>query len=169
MENEIEKMGYESLNGRKNGCLIWTIVGLVIIILGLCTIGYLGTDKVTSYFKDSKSEKVECYEDENLFPTEKEPTVQDIIEQRTSTKMERRIDSVYMAIPDFELAAILMNIGTTSTKEAIVYEYELHRKLYEDVKLGAEIQKKIIQRHDTVIPKDSILILRQIYFENYVL
>lgn len=30
------------------------------------------------------------------------------------------------------------------------------RKSYEDVRLGREIQTKIIQRNDTLIPKDSI-------------
>jgi hypothetical protein len=155
MANEIEN--YEPPNRGGRGCLIGTVIGLVIIILALCTIGFIGTDKITSYFTEKEAVETTVPESDNIDNVvEPEITITDILEARAALREERRIDSVFMAIPDFELAAILMNIGVGSTKADIVYEYELHRKSYEDVKLGREIQTKIIQRNDTLIPKDSI-------------
>lgn len=155
MANEIEN--YEPPNRGGRGCLIGTVIGLVIIILALCTIGFIGTDKITSYFTEKEAVETTVPESDNIDNVvEPEITITGILEARAVLREERRIDSVFMAIPDFELAAILMNIGVGSTKADIVYEYELHRKSYEDVKLGREIQTKIIQRNDTLIPKDSI-------------
>lgn len=155
MANELEN--YEPPNRGGKGCLIGTVIGLVIIILAMCTIGFIGTDKVASYFTDKKTVET-VSESDNVDDVTIEPkiTITDILEARAALREERRIDSVFMAIPDFELAAILMNIGVGSTKADIVYEYELHKKSYEDVRLGREIQTKIIQRNDTLIPKDSI-------------
>ena len=155
MANELEN--YEPPNRGGKGCLIGTVIGLVIIILAMCTIGFIGTDKVASYFTDKKTvETVSESDNVDDVTIEPEITITDILEARAALREERRIDSVFMAIPDFELAAILMNIGVGSTKADIVYEYELHKKSYEDVRLGREIQTKIIQRNDTLIPKDSI-------------
>ena len=156
MANEIEN--YEPPNRGGRGCLIGTVIGLVIIILALCTIGFIGTDKITSYFTEKEAVETTVSESDNVDDVTIEPeiTITDILEARAALRKERRIDSVFMAIPDFELAAILMNIGVGSTKADIVYEYELHKKSYEDVRLGREIQTKIIQRNDTLIPKDSI-------------
>lgn len=155
MANELEN--YEPPNRGGRGCLIGTVIGLVIIILAMCAIGFIGTDKVASYFTDKETVGT-ISESDNVDDVTIEPeiTITDILEARAALREERRIDSVFMAIPDFELAAILMNIGVGSTKADIVYEYELHKKSYEDVRLGREIQTKIIQRNDTLIPKDSI-------------
>lgn len=155
MANELEN--YEPPNRGGRGCLIGTVIGLVIIILTMCAIGLIGTDKVASYFTDKETVET-VSESDNVDNAVVEPkiTITDILEARAALREERRIDSVFMAIPDFELAAILMNIGISSTKADIVYEYELHKKSYEDVRLGREIQTKIIQRNDTLIPKDSI-------------
>lgn len=156
MANELET--YEPPNKGGRGCLIGTVVGLVIIILAMCAIGFIGTDKVASYFTDKETVVSTVPESDNVNDVTIKPeiTITDILEARAALREERRIDSVFMAIPDFELAAILMNIGVGSTKADIVYEYELHKKSYEDVRLGREIQTKIIQRNDTLIPKDSI-------------
>lgn len=155
MANELEN--YEPPNRGGRGCLIGTVIGLVIIILAMCAIGFIGTDKVASYFTDKETvETVSESDNVDDVTIEPEITITDILEARAALREERRIDSVFMAIPDFELAAILMNIGVGSTKADIVYEYELHKKSYEDVRLGREIQTKIIQRNDTLIPKDSI-------------
>ena len=155
MANELEN--YEPPNRGGKGCLIGTVIGLVIIILAMCTIGFIGTDKVASYFTDKETvETVSESDNVDDVTIEPEITITDILEARAALREKRRIDSVFMAIPDFELAAILMNIGVGSTKADIVYEYELHKKSYEDVRLGREIQTKIIQRNDTLIPKDSI-------------
>jgi len=156
MANELET--YEPPNKGGKGCLIGTVIGLVIIILTMCAIGLIGTDKVASYFTDKGTVETTVSESDNVDDVTIEPeiTITDILEARAASREERRIDSVFMAIPDFELAAILMNIGVGSTKADIVYEYELHKKSYEDVRLGREIQTKIIQRNDTLIPKDSI-------------
>lgn len=155
MANELEN--YEPPNRGGKGCLIGTVIGLVIIILAMCTIGFIGTDKVASYFTDKETvETVSESDNVDDVTIEPEITITDILEARAALREKRRIDSVFMAIPDFELAAILMNIGVGSIKADIVYEYELHKKSYEDVRLGREIQTKIIQRNDTLIPKDSI-------------
>lgn len=155
MANELET--YEPPNKGGKGCLIGTVIGLVIIILAMCAIGFIGTDKVASYFTDKETVGT-VSESDNVDDVTIEPeiTITDILEARAALREKRRIDSVFMAIPDFELAAILMNISVGSTKADIVYEYELHKKSYEDVRLGREIQTKIIQRNDTLIPKDSI-------------
>lgn len=128
MANELEN--YEPPNRGGKGCLIGTVIGLVIIILAMCTIGFIGTDKVASYFTDKETvETVSESDNVDDVTIEPEITITDILEARAALREERRIDSVFMAIPDFELAAILMNIGVGSTKADIVYEYELHKKI----------------------------------------
>lgn len=73
------------------------------------------------------------------------PTVEDVLLAREVTKEQHRKDSVFMQMPKAALAAVLMKIGTNSTIEEIVEEYESNISIYSNVILGAEIQDKILQ------------------------
>lgn len=73
------------------------------------------------------------------------PTVEDVLLAREVTKEQHRKDSVFMQMPKAALAAVLMKIGTNSTIEEIVEEYESNISVYSNVILGAEIQDKILQ------------------------
>ena len=80
------------------------------------------------------------------------PTVEDVLLAREVTKEQHRKDSVFMQMPKAALAAVLMKIGTNSTIEEIVEEYESNISVYSNVILGAEIQDKILQP-DSLRPK----------------
>lgn len=82
------------------------------------------------------------------------PTVEDVLLAREVTKEQHRKDSVFMQMPKAALAAVLMKIGTNSTIEEIVEEYESNISIYSNVILGAEIQDKILQP-DSLRPKPA--------------
>ena len=82
------------------------------------------------------------------------PTVEDVLLAREVTKEQHRKDSVFMQMPKAALAAVLMKIGTNSTIEEIVEEYESNISIYSNVILGAEIQDKISQP-DSLRPKPT--------------
>lgn len=82
------------------------------------------------------------------------PTVEDVLLAREVTKEQHRKDSVFMQMPKAALAAVLMKIGTNSTIEEIVEEYESNISVYSNVILGAEIQDKILQP-DSLRPKPA--------------
>lgn len=82
------------------------------------------------------------------------PTVEDVLLAREVTKEQHRKDSVFMQMPKAALAAVLMKIGTNSTIEEIVEEYESNISIYSNVILGAEIQDKILQP-DSLRPKSA--------------
>lgn len=82
------------------------------------------------------------------------PTVEDVLLAREVTKEQHRKDSVFMQMPKAALAAVLMKIGTNSTIEEIVEEYESNISIYSNVILGAEIQDKILQL-DSLRPKPA--------------
>lgn len=81
--------------------------------------------------------------------TIKMPTVQEVLEARKLTKESQRKDSVFMAMPEAALIAVLMKIGTESTIEQIVQEYEANPDLYKNVIWGSEIQKNVIHKTDS--------------------
>lgn len=81
--------------------------------------------------------------------TIKMPTVQEVLEARKLTKESQRKDSVFMAMPEAALIAVLMKIGTESTIEQIVQEYETNPDLYKNVIWGSEIQKNVIHKTDS--------------------
>lgn len=82
------------------------------------------------------------------------PTVEDVLLAREVTKEQHRKDSVFMQMPKAALAAVLMKIGTNSTIEEIVEEYESNISIYSNVILGAEIQDKILQP-DSLRPRPT--------------
>lgn len=82
------------------------------------------------------------------------PTVEDVLLAREVTKEQHRKDSVFMQMPKAALAAVLMKIGTNSTIEEIVEEYESNISIYSNVILGAEIHDKILQP-DSLRPKPA--------------
>lgn len=77
------------------------------------------------------------------------PTVEDVLLARKLTKESQRKDSVFMAMPEAALIAVLMKIGTESTIEQIVQEYEANPDLYKNVIWGSEIQKNVIHKTDS--------------------
>lgn len=80
MANELEN--YEPPNRGGRGCLIGTVIGLVIIILAMCAIGFIGTDKVASYFTEKEAVETTVPESDNIDNVvEPEITITDILEQ----------------------------------------------------------------------------------------
>lgn len=77
------------------------------------------------------------------------PTVEDVLLAREVTKEQHRKDSVFMQMPKAALIAVLMKIGTESTIEQIVQEYEANPDLYKNVIWGSEIQKNVIHKTDS--------------------
>lgn len=121
---------------------------IVAIVLVTALFSVLNWQKVTNFFTP---EKVEVVIKDTVVQTDTVTavTVQQVLESRNKVIESKRKDSVFLSMPEVVLAAVLMKIGTDTTIEEIVIEYELHKSMYNDVALGANIQKNIIQEKDT--------------------
>lgn len=69
------------------------------------------------------------------------PSISDILMFRNELKEQKRIDSVYLSIPDIILVDILKTHGTEIDPNYIVMLYENNSKQYENVLSGSESEK----------------------------
>lgn len=121
------------------------LAAVLVVLILFCALNW---HKVTTFFKP---ERVEVVKTDTVVQTDTVTavTVQQVLESRNKVIESKRKDSVFMNMPEAVLAAVLMKIGTDNTIEDIVIEYELHKSMYNDIALGANIQKHIIQPRDT--------------------
>ena len=77
-------------------------------------------------------------------------TIQEMLDMREDMRETKRIDSVFLAMPQVVLIDILMNHGTSLSIKDIVYIYESNTSTYNDVLSGARAQKYL----DDSIQKD---------------
>lgn len=87
-------------------------------------------------------------------------TIQDILDMREQMREDRRVDSVFLAMPKVVLIDILMQHGTSLSIKDMIYIYESNTSTYNTVLSGARAQKYLddsIQTHviSTVV-NDSI-------------
>lgn len=144
MENEMNQ------RPKPLSVIVWIVVTLCLLI-GIAAVVYEEHDTIKNYLHGENQEVVQ----DTLHDME-EPvyTIQDYVEIRNQMKEERRIDSVFLAIPDVVLIDILSQHGTDLSITDIVYIYESNSTIYNSVMSGARAQKYL---EDSIqkIPKDT--------------
>lgn len=131
MENEMNQ------RPKPLSIIVWIAVTLCLLI-GIAAVVYEEHDTIENYLHGENQEVVQS----TLHDME-EPvyTIQDYVEIRNQMKEERRIDSVFLAIPDVVLIDILSQHGTDLSITDIVYIYESNSTIYNKVMSGARAQK----------------------------
>lgn len=129
---------------------IWWLIALIFActITGIVVHKY--GEKVDKLFHNESTEEVSCSED-TIY--EEVPTIEDVLELRKDIKEYKRIDSVFLAMPEIVLIDILMNHGTELSTQEIVSIYESNPKTYNAVMSGARSQKFKEQIEPDTIPK----------------
>lgn len=139
-----------------------TIVWVVLITLAL--IGIMGAiiyaerENIANFLNGVNQEEVQ--EDPQVIIEEPVTTIQDILNMREQMREDRRVDSVFLAMPKVVLIDILMQHGTSLSIKDMIYIYESNTSTYNTVLSGARAQKYLddsIQTHviSTVV-NDSI-------------
>lgn len=115
------------------------IIGAIVCVLVLIalTTAYLKKDAVMSFLGFETPEQVQ---EETSFE-EPVPTIQDFIVMREEMKETRRIDEVFLTIPEVVLIDILMQHGTCLSIKDVVYIYESNNTIYNKVLSGARAQQ----------------------------
>lgn len=138
------------------------IVRVVLITLAL--IGMMGAiiyaerENIANFLNGVNQEEVQ--EDPQVIIEEPVTTIQDILDMREQMREDRRVDSVFLAMPKVVLIDILMQHGTSLSIKDMIYIYESNTSTYNTVLSGARAQKYLddsIQTHviSTVV-NDSI-------------
>jgi hypothetical protein len=138
------------------------IVRVVLITLAL--IGMMGAiiyaerENIANFLNGVNQEEVQ--EDPQVIIEEPVTTIQDILNMREQMREDRRVDSVFLAMPKVVLIDILMQHGTSLSIKDMIYIYESNTSTYNTVLSGARAQKYLddsIQTHviSTVV-NDSI-------------
>lgn len=101
----------------------WTIVVLLLAIVGLLTWNFYG---------DSIKSSVDDYTTEVTISSsmEKVPTIDEAMAIRASTLESWRCETVYANIPDAIMRELFIKLGTQEPIKAYVYEYELNEAAY---------------------------------------
>lgn len=153
MENEERRVQhFEPV--KRSGCLF---ISIVVIILALIagSAGYFAKDTISSYLSKNKvTEESAVIHQDTVYSV----TISDVLISRETVRESKRVDEVFMNMPDPVLIAVLSKIGTDATIAEIVYEYEYNKDYYTNVKIGADIQKQITQQSENKQknPGDSI-------------
>lgn len=143
MENEMNR------RTKPLSIIVW-IVATVCLLMGIAAVVYEEHDTIENYLHGENQEVVQ----DTLQMEEPVYTIQDYVEIRNQMKEDRRIDSVFLAIPDVVLIDILSQHGTDLSITDIVYIYESNSTVYNNVMSGARAQKYL---EDSIqkIPKDT--------------
>lgn len=143
MENEMNQRPASS-QGR-----VWAIVAIIAFIGMIAVIVYAERITIKNFFTGENQEEVQiedsAYEDPMCVLT-----IQEMLDMREDMRETKRIDSVFLAMPQVVLIDILMNHGTSLSIKDIVYIYESNTSTYNDVLSGARAQKYL----DDSIQKD---------------
>lgn len=153
MENEERKVQTTGPVER-GGCLFISIVVIILAVIA-GSVGYLAKDTISSYLSKNKvTEESTIVHQDTVYSV----TISDVLISRETVRESKRVDEVFMNMPDPILIAVLSKIGTDATVSDIVYEYEYNKDYYTNVKIGADIQKQITQQSENKQknPGDSI-------------
>lgn len=144
MENEMNQRPTSSQ------AKVQAIVAIITFIGMIAAIVYAERVTIKNFFTGENQEEVQiennsAYEDPGCVLT-----IQEILDMREDMRETKRIDSVFLAMPQVVLIDILMNHGTSLSIKDIVYIYESNTSTYNDVLSGARAQKYL----DDSIQKD---------------
>lgn len=137
---------------------VWVVVTILTLIGMIGAVIYAERKNVANFLNGVNQEEVQ--EDPQVIIEEPVTTIQDILDMREQMREDRRIDSVFLAMPKVVLIDILMQHGTSLSIKDIIYIYESNISTYNTVLSGARAQKYLddsIQTHviSTVV-NDSI-------------
>lgn len=139
---------------------VWVIVAIIAFIGMIAAIVYAERVTIKNFFTGENQEEVQIENDSTYEDPMCVLTIQEMLDMREDMRETKRIDSVFLAIPQVVLIDILMNHGTSLSIKDIVYIYESNTSTYNTVLSGARAQKYLddsIQTHviSTVV-NDSI-------------
>lgn len=137
---------------------VWVVVAILALIGMIGAVIYAERKNVANFLNGVNQEEVQ--EDPQVIIKEPVTTIQDILDMREQMREDRRVDSVFLAMPKVVLIDILMQHGTSLSIKDIIYIYESNTSTYNTVLSGARAQKYLddsIQTHviSTVV-NDSI-------------
>lgn len=137
---------------------VWVVLITLALIGMMGAIIYAERENIANFLNGVNQEEVQ--EDPQVIIEEPVTTIQDILNMREQMREDRRIDSVFLAMPKVVLIDILMQHGTSLSIKDMIYIYESNTSTYNTVLSGARAQKYLddsIQTHviSTVV-NDSI-------------
>lgn len=138
--------------------IVWVVLIPLALIGMMGAIIYAERENIANFLNGVNQEEVQ--EDPQVIIEEPVTTIQDILDMREQMREDRRVDSVFLAMPKVVLIDILMQHGTSLSIKDMVYIYESNTSTYNTVLSGARAQKYLddsIQTHviSTVV-NDSI-------------
>lgn len=137
---------------------VWVVVTIFALIGMIGAVIYAERKNVANFLNGVNQEEVQ--EDPQVIIEEPVTTIQDILDMREQMREDRRVDSVFLAMPKVVLIDILMQHGTSLSIKDMVYIYESNTSTYNTVLSGARAQKYLddsIQTHViSTIVNDSI-------------
>lgn len=134
--------------------IVWVVLITLALIGMMGAIIYAERKNIANFLNGVNQE------DAHITIEEPVATIQDILDMREQMREDRRIDSVFLAMPKVVLIDILMQHGTSLSIKDMIYIYESNTSTYNTVLSGARAQKYLddsIQTHviSTVV-NDSI-------------
>lgn len=138
--------------------IVWAVLITLALIGMMGAIIYAERENIANFLNGVNQEEVQ--EDPQVIIEEPVITIQDILDMREQMREDRRVDSVFLAMPKVVLIDILMQHGTSLSIKDMIYIYESNTSTYNTVLSGARAQKYLddsIQTHviSTVV-NDSI-------------
>ena len=138
--------------------IVWVVLIILALIGMIGAVIYAERKNVANFLNGVNQEEVQ--EDPQVIIEEPVTTIQDILDMREQMREDRRVDSVFLAMPKVVLIDILMQHGTSLSIKDMIYIYESNTSTYNTVLSGARAQKYLddsIQTHviSTVV-NDSI-------------
>lgn len=138
--------------------IVWVVLITLALIGMMGAIIYVERENIANFLNGVNQEEVQ--EDPQVIIEEPVTTIQDILNMREQMREDRRVDSVFLAMPKVVLIDILMQHGTSLSIKDMIYIYESNTSTYNTVLSGARAQKYLddsIQTHviSTVV-NDSI-------------
>lgn len=131
--------------------IVWVVL-ITLVLIGM------KRENIANFLNGVNQEEVQ--EDPQVIIEEPVTTIQDILDMREQMREDRRIDSVFLAMPKVVLIDILMQHGTSLSIKDMIYIYESNTSTYNTVLSGARAQKYLddsIQTHViSTIVNDSI-------------
>lgn len=127
---------------------VWVVVTILALIGMIGAVIYAERKNVANFLNGVNQEEVQ--EDPQVIIEEPVTTIQDILDMREQMREDRRVDSVFLAMPRVVLTDILMQHGTSLSIKDMVYIYESNTSTYNTVLSGARAQKYLddsIQTH----------------------
>ena len=138
--------------------IVWVVLITLALIGMMGAIIYAERENIANFLNGVNQEEVQ--EDPQVIIEEPVATIQDILDMREQMREDRRIDSVFLAMPKVVLIDILMQHGTSLSIKDMIYIYESNTSTYNTVLSGARAQKYLddsIQTHViSTIVNDSI-------------